>query len=102
MTKNYNLLFIVFMTMLWAETDFSAQAQGTGNHLTMYIDNCIQTAPNKIRFDMYAVSDGAANNDLRANAFQFGVNFNTAILQAGATITPSFVNGTSDFIPPLN
>jgi len=72
------------------------------NHITLSLQNCVQTAPNILQFDLYAVSDGSFESDLRANAFQYGINFNTGILQSGASITPSYVNGTSDFIPPLN
>jgi len=72
------------------------------NHLTLSLQNCVQTSPNVIQLDLYAVSDGSFESDLRANSFQYGINFNTGILQSGATVTPSYVNGTSDLIPPLN
>jgi len=71
------------------------------NHLTMSLQNCSQPTCNTIQFDLYVVSDGSIGSDLRANAFQYGINFNTGILQSGATVTPSYVSGSSDFIPPL-
>jgi len=76
------------------------KAQGTGNHLTMYLNNCVQPAANVLQFDVWAISDGAANSDLRASAFQFGINFNTAILNTGDSITPSHVTGTTDSLMP--
>src|SRR5207244_2146993 len=64
------------------------------NHLTMYLQNCSQPTCNTLQFDLYVKSDGSPTSDLRANAFQYGVNFNTGILPSGATITPSYVGGT--------
>src|SRR5436190_1361001 len=75
--------------------------QGTGNHLTMSLRNCVQIKPDTIQFDLDVVSDGASTSDLRANSFQYGVNFNTGILQPGATVKASYVPLSSDFIPPL-
>lgn len=72
------------------------------NHLTMSLQNCSQTSPTTLQFDLYVVSDGSPSSNLAPIAFQFGVNFNTACLPSGAFMAPSFVNGTSDFIPPLN
>ncbi len=77
-------------------------SQGVGNHLTFSIQNCSQTSGNTIQFDLYVVSDGATTSDLRANSFQYGINFNTGILRPCAVITPSYVSGSSAFIPPLN
>lgn len=76
-------------------------SQGTGNHITMYLKNCTLYAPNEIRFDLFVVSDGASTSDLRANSFQWGVNFNTAILPIGATFTMSYVASSSQ-MPQLN
>jgi len=72
------------------------------NHITMSLQNCAQPTPKTIEFDLYVVSDGSPLSDLRANAFQYGINFNTGILPSGASITTSYIAGTSVFIPPLN
>src|SRR5438105_563154 len=88
--------YILFLLFLLSENTFS---QGSGNHITMYLQNCSQTSPTSLQFDLYAVSDGAVSSDLSANAFQYGVNFNTAILNGGAA-TAKYVFGTSD-IPSL-
>src|SRR5689334_7057077 len=77
-------------------------AQGSGNHFSMSMNNLLLKAPNVVQFDLYVVSDGADTSDLRANSFQYGINFNTGILKPGATIKVSYVKGSSDFIPPLN
>ena len=95
------ILYLVVISVIAISVN-RAGAQGVGNHFTMSLKNCTQIAANVIQFDLYIMSDGASNSDLRANSFQFGVNFNTGILQNGATITPSYVSGTSDFTPPLN
>jgi hypothetical protein len=73
-------------------------AQGVGNHLTMYLDNCVQTSSNTLEFDMWIVSDGVSSSDLRDGATQFGINFNTGILPSGETITPSYIAGSADSI----
>src|SRR5207248_11212193 len=65
------------------------------------LQNCSNPTCNTIEFDLYVKSDGSPTSDLRANAFQYGVNFNTGILQPAATVTPSYLSGTSAFIPPL-
>jgi hypothetical protein len=76
-------------------------ALAAGNHLTMSLQNCSQPTSNTIQFDLYAINDGSANGDVRANSFQIGINFNTAILQQGAKISASYVKGTTEF-PKLN
>jgi len=63
----------------------------------MSMGNCSQSAYNTIQFDLFVKSDGAATSDLRLNAVQYGINFNTGILKAGAAISISYVNGTTDF-----
>jgi len=72
------------------------------NHVTMILDSCRQIDPSTIQFDLFIVSDGSPTSDVRLNSSQWGVNFNTAILKSGASFTPAYVNGSSDFIPPLN
>jgi hypothetical protein len=73
-----------------------AYSQGV-DHLTMSLQNISQPTDSTIQFDVVAVSDGDSTSDLRANSFQAGINFNTAILQSGSTLTTSYVQGTTDF-----
>src|SRR4051812_3680717 len=98
MKKNYYYLGLIIVCI----TLLSAKGIAQTNHLTISLDNCSQPSANTLEFDIMVVSDGSVSSDLRANSFQFGVNFNTAILQPAATITASYIIGTSDFIPPLN
>jgi hypothetical protein len=91
--------FIIAAAVLFSATLATVLAQGTGKHFTMYLDSCKKTA-NTLQFDMFIVSDGAGNSDLRMNGAQFGLNFNTGILQSGANISPSYINGTTDPIFP--
>jgi len=74
----------------------TAYSQGL-DHLTMNMQNISQPTDSTIQFDMVAVSDGDSTSDLRANSFQFGINFNDSILPQGATMTASYISGTSDF-----
>jgi len=96
MKKIYYSISITALMVLVAATGFS---QGTGDHLTMSLDSCIQIDPSTIQFDLMIVSDGANGSDLRLNSCQWGINFNTACYQVGTLV---YVAGTSDFIPPLN
>src|SRR5438477_5636351 len=57
-------------------------AQGTGNHVTMSLENCTQPTANTMEFDVLIMSDGASNSDLRVNPTQFGINYNSGILQS--------------------
>ena len=75
--KFYSPVLIVAIFILHSATCF---AQGIGNHLTMILDNCSMPSANTIQFDVYAISDGYASSDLRADAFQVGINYNTGIL----------------------
>src|ERR1041385_7455170 len=90
-TKLYSLICLLICFAM-----FNNSTMGAGNHLTMSLQNCSQTA-NTIQFDLYAVSDGSPNSIVSANAFQIGLNFNNAILQNGATLKASYVKGTSQF-----
>jgi len=91
---------IISAAVLFSAPLATVFAQGTGNHFTMYLDSCVQINPFTLQFDMFIVSDGASSSDLRMNACQFGLNFNTGILQSGANVAPSYVNGTTDAIFP--
>src|SRR5436305_15115924 len=75
-------------------------AQGVGDHITMTLDNCTQPTDTSLEFDLFITSDGQASSDLRINSASFGVNFNTAILPVGATLTTTVIGGTVDPIFP--
>jgi len=66
-------------------------------HVTMSLQNPSQPNGSTIQFDLMVVSDGDAASDLRANAFQYGIDYNPGILPSGATVAVSMVGGTSDF-----
>lgn len=91
-TISFVICFAVFNSNVFA---------GSGNHITMSLQNCSQPTSNTIQFDLYAVSDGSPSSDLRANSFQCGINFNRGILQPGATIAVSSLKGSTEF-PELN
>src|SRR5689334_8864481 len=76
-------------------------SQGVGNHLTISMENCAQTA-NTITFDIFIVSDGAAGSDLRLNSAQFGINYDSCFIPSGGTLNLSYIASSSDFIPVLN
>src|SRR5438477_295821 len=76
----------------------NAYSQGTGNHLTMTLDSCRQINNNNLQFDLFITSDGTSTSDVRLNSAQWGVNYNPAILQAGAVVTPTYVANTTDFV----
>src|SRR5439155_12044803 len=65
-------------------------------HVTMSLTNVSQPTPKTLEFDLMVVSDGNALSDLRANAFQYGLDYNSGILAPSATITPSYIGG-NDF-----
>src|SRR6186997_2575009 len=96
MKKNLQLSFLLCLVCL----AFNSYAQV--NHITLSIQNAIQTSGNTLTFDLFATSDGDPGSDLRANAFQFGINYDTLIVTAGDSVKASYVAGSSDFIPPLN
>src|SRR5438876_7137480 len=98
-TTLWFLYCVCYCLIIFSTTAF---AQSSGNHITMSICNCSQPSSNTIEFDLCITSDGAAASDLRLNSTQWGVNFNTGILQSADTVTASYVIGTSDFIPPLS
>src|SRR5436190_9466724 len=87
--KFYSISFL-FIVMFQA----AVYAQRSGNHITLSLENCVQTSPNTLEFDLIAVSDGSIGSDLRADAFQFGINYNPNILTPG---TPLEVNPGSGF-----
>ena len=91
---------ILLSIIIICSDQFNSLAQGTGNHVTMILKNCTQIDPATLQFELYVVSDGASTSDLRLNAVQYGVNFNTGILPSGATISISYLNGTTDTIYP--
>src|SRR5438132_5831883 len=98
---NKILTYFFSLSVIFITISFNCKAQPI-NHLTMSMENCSMVAPDTIQFDLYVVSDGDSASDIRANAFQYGVNFDTCILQTGASKTVSFINGSSDFTPLLN
>jgi len=98
--KTTKLLSVISLLICFATLSVNS-ALAAGNHLTMSLQNCSQPTSNSIQFDLYVVNDGPANSDVRANSFQIGLNFNTAILQSGAKISASYVKGTTEF-PQLN
>src|SRR5579859_7332010 len=71
-------------------------SSATGNHLNMTMENCTQTSDSIIEFDLFITSDGASTSDLRLNSVSYGINFNTAILPSGATISPDPFVGNTD------
>jgi len=93
--KIYSYILFAAILIMISGKMFS---QGVGNHVTMSLENCSQPAANIIQFDLMVVSDGASGSDLRPNSFQYGVNFDTCILQAGDTVVPSYVTNSSDFV----
>jgi len=97
MKPTIKIQYILCISILICRSAFS---QGTGNHITMFLQNCVQTSANTMEFDLMAMSDGATSSDLRANAFQYGINFNSVIINGG-TITCSYIPATTDF-PQLN
>jgi len=94
----------IYFRFLFAVILLFANAMGFAqvNHITMSLENCTQPSSNTIEFDLIIVSDGDSTSDLRLNAISYGINFDTTIVQSGATITPSYISGTSDISPPLN
>src|SRR2546428_9320122 len=99
-TKVY--LAICLCIFQWAVSN-QAQAQcvtsHTGNHLSMTMENCVQSTSKIIEFDLYVSSDGTSTSDLRMNAASYGINFNTGILPSGATINPVYVGNTDPIFP---
>jgi len=92
----FSILFAAILIMISGKTF----AQGAGNHLTMSLENCSQPAANIIQFDLFVMSDGVSTSDLRMSSCSYGINFDTCILPSGATITTSYVTGTTDSIFP--
>jgi len=95
------LLATISLMICFAAINGNVFAGGSGNHITMSLQNCSQPTSNTIQFDIYVVSDGSPSSDLIANSFQCGINFNREILQPGASLTASFVKNTTEF-PELN
>jgi len=88
----YAVCFVIFFALMSSR----GYSQGTGNHVTMSLQNCLQTDPSTLQFDLFVVSDGASNSDLRVTTVSYGVNFDTLILKSGATLTPSLIAGSTD------
>jgi hypothetical protein len=98
MKSSLKIQYLICISIIVCCNQRNSIAQGVGNHITMSLQNCTQLSGDSIRFDLYVVSDGAVTSDLRLNSIQYGINFNTGILQSGATITTSYVNGSTDTI----
>src|ERR1041385_2839917 len=91
----YAICILICLTAL----HFNGYSQGAGTHLTMSLQNCTMPTANTIQFDLMVVSDGDNVLPVYSNSFQYGVNFNPAIMQPGCTaLTFSYVNGTSELL----
>ena len=91
-----SILFVVILILNYSK----GFTQGTGNHFTMSLENCSYPAANIIQFDLMIVSDGASTSDMRLTSVAYGVNFDTCILQSGATFATTVVSyGDSIFYP---
>src|SRR5437867_128514 len=99
-TIHFYLSTIIIPTFLGMTYVQNSYGQGTGNHVTMDLENFTQPTTKTIKFDMYIVSDGASTSDLRANSVIYGINYSSTILQSGATLTASVAIASVDGIFP--
>ncbi len=72
----------------------SAPVPAVTNHLKMTMENISKISSTKYQFDLFVTSDGSATSDVRLANIQYGINFNPALVPAGATKSVSYVGGS--------